>query len=100
KSPQYQRLIHHFSRMALFAHVITPIKDIQKVSKNKVTKQYGEVGEELKMMNIRHELGKVMNTAFKEDTFFGYVHRDRRSFYIQQLDARMCKITAVEDGVY
>src|SRR5690606_10208336 len=27
KSPQYQRLIRYFSGMALFAHVITPIKD-------------------------------------------------------------------------
>lgn len=100
KSPQYQRLIRHFSDMALFSHVITPMKDIKKISKNKVLKQYTEVGELVKLMNLRHEMSKVLRTAFKEDTFFGYVHRDKKSFYIQNIDAKICKITSIEDGVY
>lgn len=100
KSPQYQRLIYHFSGMALFAHIIAPIKDIKKVSKNKVIKQYSDVGEMTKKMNLQHEMGKVLVTAFKEDAFFGYIHMDKKSFYIQQLDARMCKITHIEDGAF
>jgi hypothetical protein len=97
KSPQYQRLLRYFSDMALFSHIIAPIKDIRKLNKNKVSKQYAEIGELLKLMNLRHEMTKVLRTAFLEDTFFGYVHRDKKSFYIQKIDASICKITSVED---
>src|SRR5437868_688825 len=50
KSPEYQRLIRYFSEMALFAHVITPIKDITKGSKSKVQKQYSDIGELVRKM--------------------------------------------------
>lgn len=100
KSPQYQRLLKYFAGMALFAHVIAPVKDIKKANKNKVLKQYVEVGELVKLMNLRHEMTKVMQVAFVEDIFFGYVHKTKKDFYIQKMDASICKITSVEDGVY
>ncbi|AYP68245.1 portal protein [Bacillus phage vB_BcoS-136] len=100
KSPQYQRLIEYFSGMALFSHIITPIKDIRKYNKDKVYKQYSTIGELLKLMSLQHEMKKVMTVAFKEDVFFGYVHKDKKSFHIQPMDASMCKITSIEDGVY
>lgn len=100
KSPQYQRLLWYLSNMALFSHVITPIKDIKKLNKSKVLKQYTEIGELMKLMELRHEMSKVLSTAFKEDVFYGYVHRDKKSFYIQHIQADICQITSVEDGVY
>lgn len=101
KSPQYQRLIKYFAGMATFAHVISPIKDIRNgVKKNKVLKQYTEIGELLKLMSIRHEMTKVLNVVFREDVFYGYIHREKKSFYIQQMPSEICKITSVEDGVY
>jgi len=99
KSPQYQRLIEHYADMAIFAHVIVPSKDIKSLNKTKVLKQYTEVGELLKQMNIRHEMSKVLATAFKEDIFYGYIHSDAKSFHIEQFDASICKATAVESGV-
>lgn len=100
KSPQYQRLLFYLSGMALFAHIIAPIKDIRKANKAKVLKQYTQIGELLKLMNLRHEMTKVLKIAFREDTFFGYVHRDKKSFYIQHIDANICQITSIEDGVF
>lgn len=100
KSPQYQRLLRYFAGMSLFAHAITPIKDIKKISDKKVMKQYTQIGELLKLMSLRHEMTKVLNVAFKEDVFFGYIHRDKKSFYIQEVNAGMAKITSVEDGVF
>ncbi|AKQ08537.1 portal protein [Bacillus phage PBC2] len=100
KSPQYQRLLFYLSGMALFAHIIAPIKDIRKANKSKVLKQYTQIGELLKLMNLRHEMTKVLKVAFREDTFFGYVHRDKKSFYIQHIDANICEITSIEDGVF
>jgi hypothetical protein len=100
KSTQYQRLIRYLSDMALFQYVIKPIKNIRKLNKDKVLKQYEEIGELVQMMSLEHEMKKVMRTAFVEDVFYGYVHRDKQSFYIQKLDSEMCKITSVEDGIY
>lgn len=99
KSPQYQRLIKYFAGMATFSHVITPVKEIRKVNKNKASKQYVEIGELLKLMSLRHEMTKVLNVAFREDIFYGYIHRDRKSFYIQQMPSEICKASSVEDGV-
>lgn len=100
KSPQYQRLLEHFSGMALFSHVITPIKDIKKENRNKVLKQYTEIGELVKLMNLRHEMSKVLSVAFREDVFYGYIHRDKKSFYIQQVNSSIAKISSIEDGVF
>lgn len=99
KSPQYQRLIKYFSGMATFAHVITPIKEIRKVNRNKALKQYVEIGELAKLMNLRHEMTKVLSVVFREDIFYGYIHRDKKSFYIQQMPSEICKASSVEDGV-
>lgn len=100
KSPQYQRLIKYFSGMALFSYIIAPIKDIKKANKSKVMKQYTDIGELVNLMNLRHEMTKVLNIAFQEDTFYGYIHRTKRDFYIQKIDANLCKITSIEDGVF
>lgn len=100
KSPQYKRLVRYFGGMATFAHVILPIKDISKMDKSKVQKQYTQVAELIKLMNLRHEMTKVLNTAFVEDVFYGYVHKTKKDFYIQKIDSSLCKITSVEDGVY
>lgn len=99
KSPQYQRLLKHFSGMATFAHVINPIKEIRKLNINKAKKQYVEIGELLKMMSLRHEMTKVLSVAFREDIFYGYIHKDSKSFYIQQMPFEICKTSSVEDGV-
>lgn len=100
KSPQYKRLIQYFGGMALFAHVILPVRDISKISKGRVVKQYTQIGELLKAMNLRHEMTKVLNNAFVEDIFYGYVHKSKKDFYIQKVDPKICKITSVEDGVF
>lgn len=99
KSPQFQRLIKYFAEMSTFAHVITPIKDLKSLNKNKVLNQYTMVGELLKMMNIKHEIAKVLTIAFREDIFFGYIHKDKKSFYIQQMPFEICKVSSVEDGI-
>jgi hypothetical protein len=99
KSPQYQRLIKYFAGMATFAHIIAPIKELKKANRNKALNQYVEIGELLKLMNLRHEMTKVLNVVFREDIFYGYIHRDKKSFYIQQMPSEICKTSSVEDGV-
>lgn len=100
KSPQYRRLIKHFADLVMFSYVISPIKNIRKLNKNKVLKQYEEIGELMKAMSLKHEMKKLLRTAYVEDVFYGYIHRDAKSFHIQKVDASIAKITSIEDGVY
>jgi hypothetical protein len=100
KSSQYQRLLKHFSDMALFSYMIKPIKTIRKLNKNKVLKQYEEIGETVLSMALPHEMQRVLRTAFAEDVFYGYLHKDKKSFYIQKVDPSIAKITSVEDGIF
>lgn len=100
KSPQYQRLIKYFSGMSLFSHVITPIQDISKIGKNKVSKQFLEIAELLKMMSLKHEMSQVLEVVMREDVFYGYVVRDKKGFTIQRIPSHMCKISSKEDGIF
>lgn len=100
KSPQYRRLLKYFSGMALFSHIISPVKDIRKYNENRILKQYTDIGELLKLMNLRHEMTKVLNSAFIKDVFYGYIHRTSKNFYIQEINTNICKITSIEDGVF
>lgn len=100
KSPQYKSVVDYFANLPTFPHVLKPIKDIQAMDQDKVITEYTKMGEELKKMNLRHEMQKVLTTAFIEDTFFGYVWRTNDDFYIQQIDYSICEITSVEYGVY
>lgn len=99
-SPQYKRLVQYFGGMATFAHVLLPVKDIKKYKKDKVLKEYVQTAELIKLMNLRHEMTKVMLNGFVEDVFYGYVHKTKNDFYIQKIDSDICKITSVQDGVY
>lgn len=51
-------------------------------------------------MNLRHEFGKVLSIAFRDDVFYGYTYETKDSFMIQNLDPAYCKIDTIEDGVY
>jgi len=97
KSPQYKRLVNYFSGMALFSHILSPIKDIQKVRSDLVLKQYSDIGELTRMMNLRHEMTKVLKVAFREDVFYGYIFKEEKSFYIQPISPSICKITSIDE---
>lgn len=100
RSQQYKRLIQYFSDMALFSYVLTPVKNIDKFTESRVRKQFSDLGELVDKMELKHEMRKVLRVAFVEDVFFGYIHEEKDSFYIQKIDHSICHITSIEDGVY
>lgn len=99
-SPQFQRVARHFRDMALLSYVITPNKDIRSASKEKVLQEYISLAEKMKAMNVAHEFKKVLLTNIVEDTFFGYIHETKSSFYIQKINPKIARISSVEDGVF
>ncbi|MDH6674424.1 hypothetical protein M2277_005116 [Paenibacillus sp. LBL] len=101
KSPHYQRLINYFANMPVFRYIVEPVGlEVNKVNKKTFINQYKRVNEMLELMNIRHEFGKILNTAFKEDVFYGYEHSTKDSYFIQRLNPDYCRISSIEDGVY
>jgi hypothetical protein len=98
KSPQYKNSVTHFAYMPLFPLIIKPVKYIK--NEKKAFNQYVEIAELLEVLNIKHEMQKALVVGFTEGAFFGYVHRNKDSFYIEPMNANICKITSVQDGVY
>lgn len=101
KSPQYKRLVNYFSKMPTFGYTLEPYGiDNDKVNVKSLKNQFRKVTDFLDTMNIKHEFVKVMNTAFREDTFFGYEHYNKDSYFIQQLNPDFCQISSIEDGCF
>ena len=98
-SGQYRSLLGHFAGMPTYSYIITPIKDIRKLPKEKIEKAYEELGILAKKMKFKNEFSKVHKIALIQDVFFGYVHEDTKSFHIQNIEYAICRISSVEDGV-
>lgn len=101
KSPHYKRLIQYFAKMATLDHIVEPYNiDYEKINKKTFSNQYKKVLQFLDLMNIKHEFRKILNTAFREDIFYGYEHMTNTSFFIQKLNPDYCMISSIEDGVF
>lgn len=100
-SCQYRRLIQYFANMLTYAYILYPLNlDSKDVDEDKFYKQYLKAKESVDVMNIRHEFAKILNVAFTEDVFYGYINETSGNFMIQQLNPEYCKIDSVVDGVY
>lgn len=100
-SLHYQRLVKYFAKMATLDYIIVPYGiDEKKIEKEMFLKNYKKTADVLENMNMGHEFQKIMTTVFREDVFYGYLHETKDSFYIQKLDYKLCRLSAIEDGVY
>lgn len=100
-SNHYKRTINYLAGLPNFDYVVEPYGiDPETVDVKKFRKAYMKAVDTVDSMNIKHEFRKVMNVAFREDTFFGYLFMNKSSFFIQRLDPDYCKISSLEDGVY
>lgn len=101
KSNQYKRLVQYFAKMATLDYIVEPYNiDPTKVNKKTFLLQYYKILFFLDSMNIKHEFGKVLNVAFREDIFYGYEHYTTDSYFIQKLNPDYCMISSIEDGCY
>lgn len=100
RSTQYKRLIKHFAGMPTFPYVLIPNGDLRNISSDEVKDKYREIGKFLDVLNIKHEMGKVIVDVFKKETFYGYLNHRGTTSFIQPFDNEICMITSIEDGVY
>ena len=101
-STQYRRLINHFAGMLLYSPVITPVKDLKSMSGSpkKIKSQYQEIGELINKMDLSSTFRKQHRLGLIEDVVFGWVHETDESFFIQNFDYNICKLSSIEDGVF
>lgn len=100
-SPNYKRLILYFANMLRFDFIVEPFDlNTEKIEIDKFKKQFTQTLKMLEVMNLPHEMQKVVKTCFKEDTFYGYEHSTPDSYFIQKMNPEFCRISSIEDGVY
>ncbi len=100
-SCQYRRLIQYFSQMLTFSYIMSGVNiDERTADPEKYYASYLKARRSMEVINVRHEFSKILEIAFKEDIFYGYVNETKDSFQIIQLDPDYCKISAIEDGCY
>lgn len=101
-SLHYKRLCDYYANVATLDYVLEPygINDPDKIDVDKMRKAYFKVANRVENMNLKHEFRKLLETAYLEDAFFGYIHENNDSFFVQKLDANFCRISSIEDGVY
>ena len=99
-SSLYRLIIRYMALMPTYSYTVIPSEIPEKVDNVKLKKQYMKTLQYVDKLNIKHEMIKALIVAFREDIFYGYEHESNNSYFIQQLDAKYCRISSIEDGVY
>lgn len=100
-SSHYKRLVKYFANMLTLDYYIEPYGfNPDKVNKKTLKSQYTRTVDSVEIMNIKHEFLKAQDIAYRDGIFYGYIHANKDSFFIQYLDAGYCKITFIEDGLF
>lgn len=98
---QYKRIINYFALMPTYAYTLTPTDNpFEKKDVKKIQKHYIKTLQYIDKLNLRHEMINAIRVVFREDTYYGYEHESKDSFFIQKMDADYCRISSIEDGVY
>lgn len=100
-SPHYRRLINYYVNMPTLDYIIEPYGlDATKINANTFQKGYQRAMEFTDLLNVKHEYRKALKKAWIRDTFYGYQHVAKDSYFIQELPYTHCRISSIEDGVY
>lgn len=98
---QYKLIINYFALMPTYAYKLTPTGNpYEKKDPIKKRDNFIKTLQYVEKLNLRHELITAMRVAFREDTYYGYEHESKDSFFLQKMDADYCRISSEEDGVF
>lgn len=98
---RYSRLLQYYAGIPTYSYVITPFNfDKSKAKKDAFRKQYIKNANKLELMNIKEETRKEILIALRQGVFYGVRWTDSSSSFVQKLNADMCQITHMSDGVF
>lgn len=102
---EYKRMCWFYARMICGdAFNIIPIVDPREDDEEALLDNYYETMIRWQRMDFQNEIIKLLITAWREDTVYGYVYDDSdqeggNCFY-HILDGDYCRISSVEEGVF
>jgi hypothetical protein len=101
RSNQYKRLIMHYTTLPTWAYVLSPAQyDPSKAKPEAVKKQYYKTASIVENWNIKHEMQKMTNVAWRDDVFYGIEYSNNSSFFIQRINPDYCELSSIIDGTY
>lgn len=100
-SPHYRRLINYFAKMPTLDHYVEPygLDQSKAINEKSFRNNYSKAVDLVELMNIKHEFGKALVTAWKLGTFYGYELSTKDSYFIMELPYEFCQISGIMDGV-
>src|SRR5690606_38005508 len=96
---QYKTIIEYYSNMPTFSYDLDLLGSIDSYAVDKVKKKYLETSQYVDVLNLKHELNKVLKVVMKEDVFYGYEYETKDSYFIKKVNPDYCRISSIEDGV-
>ena len=96
----YRRLIWYNATMIdASAYSIIPLVDITKTGNaKKTTRTYYKTAATMQQLALDECILPILLTAWIEDTAYGYVYNDGKTFFIHVLDGQYCKVSAIDGG--
>lgn len=100
-SPQYSLAIAYYASILTLDFIIKPTSQNPKsINKKKYENKYYEFVNFVENMSIQHEFSRILDVAYRDGVYYGYVHQDKNDFFFQNLDSDYCKITYYDRGMY
>jgi hypothetical protein len=101
-SPHYRRLVNYYAKMTTLDYFLEPygLDLSKKINVKSLRNSYQKAVDLVELMNIKHEFGKALVSAWKLGTFYGYEHYTNDSYFIQELPYEFCQIDGIIDGVF
>lgn len=101
-SPHYRRLVNYYAKMATLDYYVElyGLDTSKSVNEKTLRSNYLKALDFVELMNIRHEFGKALVTAWKVGTFYGFELYTKDSYFIKELPFESCQISGIADGTY
>lgn len=99
-SPTYKKVIQFYSTLPTYNYVVDVNRLLDPADAEGFKKTYWKTLELLKKMNLKHELQKLAEVAWRQDVVYCYEMESKDSYYLKHMPVDYCRISSVEDGVF
>lgn len=100
-SMPYRKLIEYYSSMLLYNYQLVPKEDLLSSGQTDFITSYTEAVKGVQRINFKADMPGVIATALRDGAYFGFVYDNGDDeCFLYQLEAKYCKVTQVDNGVY
>lgn len=101
-SPHYRRLVNYYAKLPTLDYYVElyGLDTSKSVNVKTLRNNYNKALDFVELMNIRHEFGKALVSAWKVGTFYGFELFTKDTYFIKELPYDFCQISGIADGIY